>query len=260
MEYAQSRGFFIDAARVATPTDKPRVERVVHYVQHNFFAGEEFVDLPDCRGRRRDLVQHHGGPAHPRHHPVPAPRAFRAEELPLLLPLPGTPFDVPTWSDRKVHRDFHVEVDKAIYSVHHNLVGRTLRARRDSSTVKLYLKGELVKVHPRKPPGSRSTDPADMPTAPRSTPPTTSSGWGAWRPTGPVHWGLCRRHLGHAVALDQDAPGLPPLGSGQEVGSRTGGVACRRALDAEAVDVNLVPRCSSAPGKTPNRTPGLSPS
>ncbi|MGB7226283.1 MAG: hypothetical protein WBD26_00920, partial [Candidatus Acidiferrales bacterium] len=31
-EYAQSRGFVIDAARIRTPTDKPRVERVVGYV------------------------------------------------------------------------------------------------------------------------------------------------------------------------------------------------------------------------------------
>ena len=30
MQYAQSRGFVIDAARVATPTDKPRVERVAY--------------------------------------------------------------------------------------------------------------------------------------------------------------------------------------------------------------------------------------
>ena len=29
LEYAQSRGFVVDAARVATPTDKPRVERTV---------------------------------------------------------------------------------------------------------------------------------------------------------------------------------------------------------------------------------------
>ena len=48
---------------------------------------------------------------------------------------------------------------KAIYSVHHALVGRTLRARCDSATVKLYLRGELVKVPARKPPGGRSTDP-----------------------------------------------------------------------------------------------------
>ncbi len=101
----------------------------------------------------RDLVQHHGGHAHPRHDPVPAPRAVPDRGTAAALAPSRAPFDTPTWSDPKVHRDFHVEVDKAIYSVHHHLVGRTLRARRDSSTVKLYLKGELVKVHPRKPPG-----------------------------------------------------------------------------------------------------------
>ena len=40
--------------------------------------------------------------------------SFRTEELPLLLPLPAAPFDPPTWSDPTVHRDFHVEVEKAI--------------------------------------------------------------------------------------------------------------------------------------------------
>ncbi len=164
MEYAQSRGFVIDAARVATPTDKPHVERVVHYVQHNFFAGESFVDLADCRVRAETWCDTTAGM---RIHGTTQCRpleAFRTEELPLLLPRPGAPFDTPKWSDPKVHRDFHVEVDKAIYSVPHHLVGRTLRARLDSATLKLYLRGELVKVHARKPPGGKSTDPADMPT------------------------------------------------------------------------------------------------
>ena len=138
MEYAQSRGFVIDAARVATPTDKPRVERVVHYVQHNFFAGESFVDLADCRVRAETWCDTTAGM---RIHGTTQCRpleAFRTEELPLLLPRPGAPFDTPKWSDPKVHRDFHVEVDKAIYSVPHHLVGRTLRARlrlRDAQAV-----------------------------------------------------------------------------------------------------------------------------
>jgi hypothetical protein len=35
LEYAQARGFLTDPARVAHPQDKPRVERMVHYVRNN---------------------------------------------------------------------------------------------------------------------------------------------------------------------------------------------------------------------------------
>src|SRR5919197_829725 len=51
VEYAQARGFAIDPARVRTPTDKPRVERNVAFVQSSLFAGEEFVDLADAQRR-----------------------------------------------------------------------------------------------------------------------------------------------------------------------------------------------------------------
>jgi transposase len=51
VEYAQARGFVIDPARVRSPQDKPRVERVVPYVRNNFFAGEAFIDLADAQRR-----------------------------------------------------------------------------------------------------------------------------------------------------------------------------------------------------------------
>jgi len=243
MEYAQSRGFVIDAARVATPTDKPRVERVVHYVQHNFFAGEEFVDLADVRVRAETWCATTAGM---RIHGTTQCRpieAFRLEELPLLLPRPGAPFDVPTWSDPKVHRDFHVEVDKAIYSVPHHLVGRTLRARRDSSTVKLYLKGELVKVHARKPPGGKSTDPADMP-----------SGTEIYATRDIERLGRMAADHGPSIGvyaaaiLDTPLPWTKMrqvyrlLGLVKKWGPERVELACSRALEAEAVDVNLVSR------------------
>jgi hypothetical protein len=72
--------------------------------------------------------------------------SFRAEELALLGPLPGTRFDTPVWSEAKVHRDCHCQVAKSLYSVSYTLVGKTLRARRDSTSVKFYLRGELMKV------------------------------------------------------------------------------------------------------------------
>jgi hypothetical protein len=42
-------------------------------------------------------------------------------------------------------------------------IGRTVKVRADRRTVRVYLGAELIKMHPRKGPGERSTDPADFP-------------------------------------------------------------------------------------------------
>jgi transposase len=163
IEYAQSRGFEIDAARVRHPRDKPKVERVVPYVRNNFFAGEDFSGISDAQRRAAEWcslgagMRTHGTT---QWHPI---EAFRALEAPLLRPLTGPSYDVPIWAGPKVARDFHCEVARSLYSVHHSLVGAHLRARADSSTVKFYLSGQLIKVHPRLGPGQRSSDPADFP-------------------------------------------------------------------------------------------------
>jgi hypothetical protein len=55
-------------------------------------------------------------------------------------------------------------VAKALYSLPRHFVGRTLRARADQQTVRLYDGPTLVKTHARQPPGGRSTDPTDFST------------------------------------------------------------------------------------------------
>jgi hypothetical protein len=87
---------------------------------------------------------------------------FTELESPCLLEVPA-PYDVPVFTRVKVHRDFHVEVARALYSVPEHLIGTHLDARADSQLVKLFARGQLVKTHPRQRPGGRSTDREDLP-------------------------------------------------------------------------------------------------
>ena len=167
LDYAQHVGFGTDPTRVRSPQDKPRVERAVQYVRGNFWAGESFVDLADAQARVEAWCRDRAGT---RVHGTTARRPaemFTELEADCLLPVPQ-PYDQPTFTRVKVHRDYHVEVARALYSVPEHLIGSHLDARADSELVRLYATGpggggKLVKTHPRQPPGGRSTDPADLP-------------------------------------------------------------------------------------------------
>lgn len=158
-EYAQAREFFVDPARVRHPRDKARVENQVPFARERWFAGESFSD---------DLVVLRASAAHwcrevagTRIHGTTrrVPRdVFEGEEQKTLLPAPETAFDVPRWTEVKVHPDHHVQVAKSLYSLPTAYIGKKLRARLDKKTVRLYLRGELVVCHQRVAPGKRSTD------------------------------------------------------------------------------------------------------
>ena len=95
-----------------TTWNKPRVERSVPYVRSNFFAGEDFRDIDDCRACAEHWcaavagMRVHGTT---RLHPA---EVFATEELPELKPVPDEVFDIPTWTHPKVAPDRHVQVAK----------------------------------------------------------------------------------------------------------------------------------------------------
>jgi hypothetical protein len=163
LEYAQARGFVIDPARVRRPMDKPRVERNVSFCRGSGFQGELFRDLEEGRLWMERWCREEAGM---RIHGTTQRRPrelFELEERPRLVPAPKSPYEVPLYAEPKVARDFHIEVARALYSVPHRLVGERLWVRADSRLVKAFHRGQLVKVHPRKPPGGRSTEPQDLP-------------------------------------------------------------------------------------------------
>lgn len=242
-EYAQARGFAVDPARVRSPRDKPRVERCVQYVRSNFYAGEHFRDINDCRERAEKWCSQTAGMRiHGTTRMRPA-EVFATDELPQLTPVPEAVFDIPTWTHPKVAPDRHIQIAKALYSVPGELVGKRIDARSDAHSVKLYWRGELIKVHPVMAPGRRRTDPADLPA---EVSVYATRDLNALQRKAAAHGD----HVGTYAAAVLEHP-LPwtkmrqvyrLLGLVRRHGPETVDDACRRALDAEVIDVGLIER------------------
>ena len=166
LEYSQHRGFITDpAARVRHPRDKPMVERSVQYARERFFKGGDFKDLAHLRTEAarwcRDVagLRIHGTT---RRQPL---QVFLDEERHALLPWDGEPYEVTHWRSAKVHPDYHVACQYALYSVPSTLCppGQQVEIGLGLKLVRIYHRGQLVKVHPRQPRGGRATDTADYP-------------------------------------------------------------------------------------------------
>ena len=86
---------------------------------------ETFVDLADARAQAQTwcattagLRVHGTTAARPAQH-------FALVEAPCLLPAPAWLYDLPIYARPKVHRDHHLEVAKALYSVPGSVPGST---------------------------------------------------------------------------------------------------------------------------------------
>lgn len=243
VEYAQARGFHVDPARVRSPQDKPRVERTVQFVRNSMWAGETFTDLADAQRHAEQWCRVRAGQRIHGTTQCPPVELFGLEEAPRLLAPPTGPYDLPIYTTAKVHRDHHIEVAKALYSVPGNLIGERVDVRADRHLVRISLRGRPVKTHPRQQPGRRVTDPADLP---------DGTAVYALRDIG--H--LCRMAAEHGPAVGDYATALLDvplpwtkmrqvyalLGLANKWGSERVNAACERALDAEAVNVGLIGR------------------
>ncbi len=242
-EYAQDRGFLIDPARVRSPQDKPRVERVVPFVRNSFFAGETFLDVTD--GQRRGVIwcqERAGMRIHGTLQARPA-EVFRLEEQPVLRPAPTDRYDLPIYATVKVHRDHHLEVGKALYSVPGNLIGQHVQVRADSQLVRVFSRDQLVKVHPRKAAGQRSTDPADLPAertayAMRDLDQLQRIAAGH----GPSIGDYATALLAHPLPWTKMRQVYALLGLAKKWGNDKVDAACASALEHEAINVALIGR------------------
>jgi len=261
LEYAQTRGFQVDPARVRSPKDKGRVERAVPHVRDDCFAGEQLIDLTHAREHgRRWCFEDYGVRRHSTTQRLPL-EAFEAEEKPVLLPAPTTLYDIPLWATPKVARDHYAQVDRALYSLPTRFIGRKLRVRADRNTVRFYDGALLIKTHPRVARGQRSTDVSDFPEHKRAY---------AHRDIDFLH----RQAAGYGDAVGRFAAALLDnplpwtrmrrvyalLGLARKYGAERIEPACRTALDAEMIDVYRLRRMLELPVPPEDPTAEPSPS
>jgi transposase len=142
-------GFLVSPTLPATPRHKGKVENGVHYVQRNFMAGQEFVDILVANQRLKVWVREVAGVRlHGTTHQAPL-QLFHDYERAALRPLPPDPFTLCEVKPVTVHPDCHVQIAGSYYSVPYRYVGQTLEAYIGERVVELYHGQQLLATHVR---------------------------------------------------------------------------------------------------------------
>jgi len=156
--FCQHYGVVLLPTRPYTPRHKGKVERGVDYVQDNALKGRTFASLEE---ENRFLCDWERSVADTRVHGTTrqqVSKLFADVERPALPALPVERFPFFHEGQRSVHRDGHVEVDKAYYSVPPEYVTRRVWARWDARVVRIFNQRlEPIALHVKHEPGRFST-------------------------------------------------------------------------------------------------------
>lgn len=157
-EFCKHYDTVILPTRPYTPRHKGKIERGVGYVKNNALKGREFASLEE---QNRYLLNWENSVADTRIHGTTrkqVKKVFEEVEQAALKPLPPDRFPFFHEAERKVHRDGHVEIEKAYYSVPPEYLGRKVWARWDGRIVRVFnQRMEQIAIHVRVESGRFST-------------------------------------------------------------------------------------------------------
>ncbi|EQD32900.1 transposase, partial [mine drainage metagenome] len=141
-----------------TPRHKGKIENGIKYVKNNALKARTFSTLAD---QNQHLRQWEQTVADTRIHGTMRQQVlgvFTAVEKPALQPLPPSRFDLFQEALRNVHRDGHVQVKGAYYSVGPEYMGQEVWVRWDGRMVRIFdQRMNSIAAHAQLPPGKFST-------------------------------------------------------------------------------------------------------
>ena len=150
-DLARHYGFTINPARVYKPKDKASVENGVKIVKRWIIAALRnyvFFSIDEINKAIIPMLDRYNN-RKMRYVDKSRFELLNEIELPNMGKLPEREYFYRNYVKRLVPKDYHIEVDKAFYSVPFNLIGQTVSVWYAENSVEIYHNGEIKAVHPR---------------------------------------------------------------------------------------------------------------
>ncbi|WP_242999242.1 Mu transposase domain-containing protein [Enterocloster lavalensis] len=148
---AEHYGTAIIPARVRAPKDKPNAEGSVGNISTWITAAlrnEQFFSLSELNRAIRQKLEDFS------HRPFQKKEGsryeiFRDEEMPLLAPLPATPYELAEWKQATVQFNYHISFAGMLYSVPHEYIKRKVDVRVTDKTIEIFYNHNRIASHRR---------------------------------------------------------------------------------------------------------------
>jgi transposase len=150
-DFAEHYGVAILPTRVRKPRDKAKVESGVLIVERWILArlrNRRFFSLGELNEAIAELLEELNRKPFQKLEGCRLSR-FEERDKPLLSALPVRPYRFAEWKQAKVHPDYHIEVQRAYYSVPYRLIGQRVDVRLSSHSVEIFHRGKPVASHAR---------------------------------------------------------------------------------------------------------------
>ena len=150
-EFAEHYNTAIIPARVRAPKDKPVAEGSVSRISTWIIAAirnEQFFSFEELnREVRRRLDEYNSRPFTAKE--GSRLELFRDEELPLLAPLPATPYELASWKKAKVQFNYHITLGFMHYSCPYEFIGKEVDVRMTDSSIEIFYNQSRIASHRR---------------------------------------------------------------------------------------------------------------
>jgi hypothetical protein len=148
---AEHYGTAIIPARVRAPKDKPNAEGSVNVISTWITAAlrnEQFFSVVELNRAIHEKLEEFS------HRPFQKKEGsrfeiFRNEELPLLAPLPASPYELAEWKQATVQFNYHISCNGMLYSVPYEYIKRKVDVRITDKTIEIFYNHNRIASHRR---------------------------------------------------------------------------------------------------------------